>query len=585
MLALRRVTRDRSGHAPVLVSFGLRRDVAVRWGRSACYLPPVSDDDPRESTTAGARFRRAESLVALLGRFSRLWGFALFLLFVVFLFRQIILPFIFALLIAYLLAPTVRRLQPRVGRGGAVGICYVVIFALLAGFFGYVLPALAKEAANLRDAMPELVAKADEEWLPQATAWFEESFGGAVGGEAENPTPQAPPEVIVTPLPDGSFKVSLADVRLAVEPAGEGQLLIRAPRTGEAAAKPTVSELVRRFTTAQGEGMAESLGEMARSLVEGVFHFMTSLVVTFMLAAFLLVDLERVWRFVVALVPLDYRKEFTEIMTGIEIGMAGVIRGQLMICVVNGVLTYIGLLIFGIKYALILGIIACAFSLVPIFGTIISSAPILVIALISGPEGTLAFGKSLAMLGWIAGIHLLEANFLNPKIIGDNAHIHPVVVVFALLAGEEVYGLTGALLAVPTASLIQTFFVFFRRRSDSYLGRFEDVDHPLEEEAIAERSPGASTRSGSPGSARSSAGLSREGKAARTSSGVVQVPLVPGDTGALATLPEGTKPFDYDGSDDSGAAPRRDAEANPVRSNGEAADESGPSGESEKNTP
>jgi hypothetical protein len=130
----------------------------------------------------------------------------------------------------------------------------------------------------------------------------------------------------------------------------------------------------------------------------------------------------------------------------------------------------------------------------------------LLIALISGPEGTLAFGKSLAMLAWIAGIHLLEANFLNPKIIGDNAHIHPVVVVFALLAGEEVYGLTGALLAVPTASLIQTFFVFFRRRSDRYLGRFEDVDHPEDPAGGAGHGAAASMARAGAGASRSAAG-------------------------------------------------------------------------------
>ena len=63
------------------------------------------------------------------------------------------------------------------------------------------------------------------------------------------------------------------------------------------------------------------------------------------------------------------------------------------------------------------------------------------------------------MLAWIIGIHLVEANFLNPKIMGDAAKIHPVLVVFALIAGEHSYGLVGALFAVPVASIIQTIFV------------------------------------------------------------------------------------------------------------------------------
>jgi predicted PurR-regulated permease PerM len=101
-------------------------------------------------------------------------------------------------------------------------------------------------------------------------------------------------------------------------------------------------------------------------------------------------------------------------------------------------------------------------SLIPIFGSVLSSVPIVAIALIS--SGSFDLKQGLFVLGWICGIHLLEANFLNPKIMGDAAKIHPVLVVFALIAGEHSYGLVGALFAVPVASIIQTIFVYYRRR-------------------------------------------------------------------------------------------------------------------------
>jgi predicted PurR-regulated permease PerM len=145
-------------------------------------------------------------------------------------------------------------------------------------------------------------------------------------------------------------------------------------------------------------------------------------------------------------------------------GLAGVLRGQLVICLVNGALTWVGLVLFDIKYSLLLAVFAAVLSLIPIFGTIVSSIPIVLIALVSDASG-FSLGPALAMLAWIAGIHLLEANVLNPKIIGDSAHMHPVVVVFALLAGEHTFGLVGALLAVPVASMVQTAFLFARRRS------------------------------------------------------------------------------------------------------------------------
>ena len=68
------------------------------------------------------------------------------------------------------------------------------------------------------------------------------------------------------------------------------------------------------------------------------------------------------------------------------------------------------------------------------------------------------------MLAWIVGIHFIEANFLNPKIIGTAAKIHPVLVIFSLVPGEQSYGLVGALFAVPVASMIQTIFVYYRKR-------------------------------------------------------------------------------------------------------------------------
>jgi predicted PurR-regulated permease PerM len=110
---------------------------------------------------------------------------------------------------------------------------------------------------------------------------------------------------------------------------------------------------------------------------------------------------------------------------------------------------------------LLLAGVACVMSLVPIFGSVLSSIPIVAVALVS--SGGFDLVQGAYVLGWILLIHFIEANLLNPKIMGDAARIHPVVVVFALIAGEHTYGLVGALFAVPVASIIQTFFVYFGR--------------------------------------------------------------------------------------------------------------------------
>jgi predicted PurR-regulated permease PerM len=133
-----------------------------------------------------------------------------------------------------------------------------------------------------------------------------------------------------------------------------------------------------------------------------------------------------------------------------------VIRGQVAICIVNGVLTGIGLSILQVKFSLLLAVMAGVLSLIPIFGTIISTIPAVLVGLTHG------FVTGVLVLGWILVIHFIEANILNPKILGDSAEIHPVIVVFALVAGEHYFGLIGALLAVPTASIVQSGFLFIR---------------------------------------------------------------------------------------------------------------------------
>jgi len=205
---------------------------------------------------------------------------------------------------------------------------------------------------------------------------------------------------------------------------------------------------------------------LARALVVGVIEAFVARVLTLRVAAFISIDLPGVMNFFRSLIPREHRAGYDALLGEVDRGLGGVVRGQLLICLVNGVLTYIGLLILDVKFSVLLAVVAGVLSLIPIFGTILSTIPIVLFGLTDGlTTGVLA-------LAWILGIHFIEANFLNPKIIGTSAHIHPVIVIFALLAGESTFGLMGALLAVPTASIVLTLFNFFvirqrQRRGDA----------------------------------------------------------------------------------------------------------------------
>lgn len=431
-----------------------------------------ASDASHEQVGPGQPPRRPDTILGVLRRFGRLWGFLAFTVAVVVLFRAIVLPFVFAMLVAYLLAPIIARMQARVGRVVAVILVYLVIVGCIAAFFGVLLPAVFQDLAKLRDGLPQAAAKLNDEWLPQATQWVEGTFGDFMPTPADAP-PVYGTEVIAEPLPDGRWRLDLEGARMQAEQRSDGSWVIGPPVPVVEGAG--LGHDLRALIVSHGAELPAVVGPMLQSFVAGVAGFLTSFVITFMIAAFVLVDVDRVNRFVRSLVPQSFHASFEVLWANMDRGLSGVIRGQLLICLVNGALTFLGLVIFGIKYSVLLGLLAGMFSLIPIFGTIISSLPIVIIALVSSGEG-LSFGPAIGILAWIAGIHLLEANVLNPKIIGDSAHIHPVLVVFALLAGEHVFGLVGALLAIPVTSLVQAAFLHARRHS----AVFSSQPEPLE---------------------------------------------------------------------------------------------------------
>jgi predicted PurR-regulated permease PerM len=441
--------------------------------------PPPPIDAPPESAPRGMR------AIAWFKRFAKLWGFLLFCVFVVYLFRAAVLPFIFAVLVAYLLAPLVDRLarvhvvgRP-LPRGLAVILIYINIIALLGLFVGYFIPKLSGDFARLFREAPALFRRLNQDYLPRAGAWIDQNLGaGSNQAETPEPKPSAPErrDVIVETLPDGKLRVDLTGMSLEVEPAANGRYVIGPLKTEEADSGPegkwerSIKQWVaERVKTTELE--SKRAIEYGQAFVTGVLGGIARLVLVLMVAAFILIDLQRLRGFIRSLVPVQYHRDYDHIVGGIDRGLSGVIRGQLVICLINGCLTFIGLWLFKVRYPLLLAAIASLMSLVPIFGSILSSFPIVVIALVS--SGSFDLKQGFYVLGWIILIHLIEANFLNPKIMGDAAKIHPVLVVFALIAGEQSYGLVGALFAVPVASIIQTIFVYFRRRS------FRPVPRPL----------------------------------------------------------------------------------------------------------
>ncbi len=412
-------------------------------------------------------------------RFARLWGFLGFAILVLILARNVIMPFIFALLVAYIFAPVVdflsltRKGVQRMHRGFAIILCYVVLIGAIGAFVGVLAPRISKDFARIMSAAPSAYDRFNTEWAPRLSRWLEAQFpslasapesSGAAAIATEVPLPPSS-SFVLTPLPDGRYAVQISEAGLTVLPTESGGFAIT---SREKVPEPLQTEdKIRNWAGKAISSLQSKLGDFFRfgqALIGGTIRSVFGFFLVLMVAAFLLLDLDRIHGFARGLVPSQYHSDYDVIVAGVNRGLSGVIRGQLLICLVNGLLTYMGLLIFQVKYSLILAVVAAVLSLIPIFGSILSTIPIVIAAMVSGEHG-IEIARPLLILGWIIGIHFLEANLLNPKIIGMAARIHPAMVIFALIVGKHSYGLVGALLAVPVASIIQVLFIFFRNKA------------------------------------------------------------------------------------------------------------------------
>jgi predicted PurR-regulated permease PerM len=376
--------------------------------------------------------------------------------------RDVMLPFILALVIAYVLTPLVALVERwRVPRGGAIVIVYIVVLGSLGLVIRLGAPRVGQELSGLRREIPAMVARFRDDWLPAIQDKLR-----ALGVAPPPPQEKAQelPPVLVKPQPDGSTAIEIGS-GLEIGPDHHGGYVIRGAHEEKEETfdfNRFVSDVVgKSFAYAQHNAL--EIARIGRDIVAGVSRAIFIFGITLMLAAYTMLTRERILRFFMFLVRPSARLDFMHLLGRIDRGLSGVVRGQLIICLVNGVLSAIGFAIVGLKYWPVLAVVATIFSLIPIFGSIASAIPAVALGL------TQSFGTAAFVLAWIVGIHQLEANFLNPKIMGDAAKIHPVLVIFSLLVGEHFFQIAGALLAVPCMSIAQSFFLHFReviQRSD-----------------------------------------------------------------------------------------------------------------------
>ncbi|MEO0413238.1 MAG: AI-2E family transporter [Pseudomonadota bacterium] len=223
-------------------------------------------------------------------------------------------------------------------------------------------------------------------------------------------------------------------------------------------------------------------GDAASRFISGslqIFNVISLLLLTPLVAFYVLRDWDLMIAHIDSWLPREHHGTIRTLTREVDDALSGFVRGQLLVASIMGTLYAIGWSVIGLDYAVVLGIIAALLCFIPYIGPLTGSLLALLV-------GFGQFGDDWVRLGAILGIHLgvqlLEGNFLTPRLVGQRVGLDDVWVIFAVLAGAELMGFLGILIAVPFAAIIAVLLRFGLKQylsSDLYGGPHEPLNPDL----------------------------------------------------------------------------------------------------------
>src|SRR6266511_2411399 len=245
--------------------------------------------------------------------------------------REILLPFILALVVAYVLAPAVGWVERwKIPRWGAVMLVYVVTIGGLYASLAAIAPRLGVEMRGLLRERRAIAANIRDEHVPAMRHWLSNLTGVSPPPAAEAPPPPGPLRIV--PQSDGSFEINLGP-GVDIHQLSEGRWrLEQVPSTAGAPFEPGkfMSDAVSKTITYVQRNTMEVI-RLGRSIITAVSRAIFVFFMTLMLAAYVMITRERIIGFFRSLVFPDARRSFDMLVARIDRGLSGVVRGQLLI--------------------------------------------------------------------------------------------------------------------------------------------------------------------------------------------------------------------------------------------------------------
>lgn len=213
---------------------------------------------------------------------------------------------------------------------------------------------------------------------------------------------------------------------------------------------------VRRLVESQNiSGVVEMTRQWASNLVTStvtaVGHIVEIVLIP-VLAFYFLTDSRNIKHEFVALVPRRWWRETLWLMRQANLILENYVIGQLLLCIIAGVVVGIGLGLLGVKYTLVLAVLAGITRAIPIIGPILGGIPIVLLVVLQYPQNLMV---AVHVLIFFSVLHFVESKLILPILIGERVKLHPVTVILVLLIGAQFFGLIGMFLAPPVAAVIR----------------------------------------------------------------------------------------------------------------------------------
>lgn len=211
-------------------------------------------------------------------------------------------------------------------------------------------------------------------------------------------------------------------------------------------------------------GLSSYLQQSSQSavgLVVGIFGGVISFIAVLVISFYLSVTKKGIESFLSSIVPEKYESYVIDLWKRAERKVGLWLQGQLLLALIVGLVVYVGLSLMGIKFALVLGLLAFMFEIVPVVGPVLAAIPAILLAFLQGPA------TGLWVIMFYVIVQQLENHILVPVIMGRTVGLNPVVVIIALLIGSQLAGIAGMILSVPVATVIVEMLDDMARKKES----------------------------------------------------------------------------------------------------------------------